>query len=390
MEKGSVRKKRANEKRTVSLEFLASISHEIRNPVNIIIGLIHLMKSAETEEEKIKYAEELESTSRGLLDLVNNIMDFSKVDADKLNYEYKFADLRESIVENSTGLKTLAEAKGIDLIIEISDHLPRYVYTDPVKINQVNLNLLSNALKFTQQGQVRLLVEVEEVREDKTKVKFTVRDTGPGIPKEKLKTIFNAFDQGSDLINLKFGGTGLGLSICKKVVSTLGGNLQVLSEVGKGTSFTFSLDLPTSEEPSEPEIKALVKALDISGKRGTVLVVDDSEINTLLISKTLERENFQVLVAHNGLTAIKILQEQMVDIILLDIHMPEMDGIEAAGIIKKFPGLERVPIIAVTGSMEISSLDTLQAFGFSDFILKPFHPEELARKTISLLCGSEV
>lgn len=383
MEKETIREKRGIKKRMVSLEFLASISHEIRNPVNIIIGLTHLLKSAETEEEKQRYISELVKTSQVLLDLVTNIMDFSKVDAGKLNYEFKSADLKDSILQNLAGYKTVAEAKGIELVLEVSDELPPHLHTDPVKINQVLLNLVSNALKFTEKGYVALVAKVKESRRDSVIVLFEVRDTGQGIPPEKLNKIFNAFEQGSDEINLKFGGTGLGLSICKKVVAALGGDLKVHSKLGEGTSFSFELELPVSEEEVKKDNSRTESK--IFGERSTVLAVDDSEMNTLLIRKTLEKENYRVLVAHDGLSAIKILQEETVDLVLLDIHMPKMDGIEAAGIIRNLPGLRDLPVIAVTGSTDISSLIELKSSVFSDYILKPFHPEQLIEKIRSVL-----
>jgi CheY-like chemotaxis protein/nitrogen-specific signal transduction histidine kinase len=389
MEKDMKRKKKAGEKNNISMEVLASVSHEIRNPVNVVIGLIHLLKSAETEEEKERYINELIKTSQGLLELVNNIMDFSKVRAGKLNYDFKSANLRAYIEENLMGFKTVAEAKGLDLILDIDPSLPERLYTDPVKVNQVLLNLISNSLKFTSQGYVKLLVETEEIGHDAVTVKFEVQDTGIGIPNEKLKKIFNAFDQGSDEINLKFGGTGLGLSICKKVVSKLGGELKVQSEVEVGSRFFFRLNfpLPKAEQPAISEEAEPKKIL--TNKIRTVLVVDDSELNTLLIKKTLEKENFCVLIAHNGLAAIKILQEKSVDLVLLDIHMPGMNGIEAAGIIRNLPGLSDLPIIAVTGSTDIASLKNSGSW-FSDHILKPFHPEGLAQRVTAALCSNEV
>ena len=210
-------------------------------------------------------------------------------------------------------------------------------------------------------------------------VKFGVQDTGLGIPVEKLENIFNAFDQGSDEINLKFGGTGLGLSICKKVVSRLGGDLQVQSEVGKGSRFSFILELSSSEKKPIPEKKKELSPVP-TGKKFSVLVVDDSEMNTLLAGKILEQENFNVFIADNGFSAIRLLQEEKVDLLLLDIHMPKMDGIEAAGIIRNLPGLKKLPIIAVTGSTDLSSLEDLKSSVFTDYILKPFPPELLIQK----------
>lgn len=389
MEKEMVRKEKGVKSRMVSMEFLASVSHEIRNPLNIIIGLSHLLKCAETEEEKQRYTHELIDTSQALLNLVNNIMDFSRVDAGKLHYEFKSCELKESILHNIAGYKTVAEAKGLELLIEVSHELPSFLYTDPVKINQVLLNLVSNALKFTEKGTVKLLVDTKGSRKDSVIVNFEVRDTGRGIPPEKLETIFNAFDQGSDEINLQFGGTGLGLSICKEVVTALGGDLKVESRVGEGSSFSFELELSVSEKEVEERSEDNRSGSTSFGERPTVLAVDDSEMNTLLIKKTLEKENCRILMAHDGLSAVKILQEEKVDLVLLDIHMPKMNGVEAAGIIRNLPGLRDLPIIAVTGSADISSLKDLETSIFSEFILKPFHPDELAKKTIAALCSTE-
>lgn len=385
MEKEKAEKERENEKREISMEFLASISHEIRNPLNIIIGLTHLLKSAESEEEKERYIKELDKTSQSTLELVNNIMDFSKVRDGKLNYEYKSVNLKASLEENLVGLKTMSEAKGLDLFVEVSNYFPSSVYTDPVKINQVLLNLVSNALKFTEKGHVKLIVEIEETFDSAVRVKFEVGDTGNGIPEEKLERIFNAFDQGSEEINLKFGGTGLGLSICKKVISKLGGELQVESVIGVGTRFFFSLVLPIRKIDVLMGSEKIQLQSNSNHASQTILVVDDSEINTLVIKRTLEKHNFRIIVANDGLSAIKILQEKIVDLVLIDIHMPGMDGMEAAGIIKNLPELNYLPIIAVTGSTDISYLKNIKTSPFSDFILKPFHPEKLALKISSVL-----
>lgn len=390
MREKELEKQRGNGKRTVSMEFLASISHEIRNPVNVIVGLIHLLKSSEKEEEKQKYTQELVKISDVLLELVNNIMDYSKVDAGKLNYEFTSVDLKESIIKNLAGYKTLAAAKDLDLIIQISDQLPGYVYTDPVKINQVILNLISNSLKFTEKGYIKLMVEVGKIQNDEVTVKFEIEDTGQGISGDKLETIFNAFEQGSNEINLKFGGTGLGLSICKQVVSVLGGDLLVQSQVGLGTKFSFTLELPISKSDSKPAVKSNYYNVNKLEKGKTVLIVDDSDLNTMLIHKTLEKEGFKTLVAASAMKAIKILQQEKVDLVLLDIHMPGMDGIEAAGVIKDLQGLDHLPIIAVTGSTDLSSLKNLETAVFSDFILKPFHPEELVQKSKAAIAANEI
>ncbi len=385
MKKVKVGKSRG-EKRNISLEFLASVSHEIRNPLNVIIGLTHLLKSAESEEEKTRYTNELLNTSQGLLEMVNNILDFSKVNAGKLNYDFKSTDLRASIQQNLAGFKTMAEAKGLDLMVEFSDQFPDNVFTDQVKINQVLLNLISNAVKFTEQGYVMLRVTAEDIADSSATVRFEVQDTGNGIPEEKLDQIFNAFEQGSDEINLKFGGTGLGLSICRKVISKLGGNLQVQSEVEVGTRFFFSLNLPITIAPgSHPIAKKMHSKNTFDIKKKRVLIVDDSELNTFLIKKILKKENFNTMVAHDGMSAMKILQEKKVDLILLDMHMPGMDGMEIAEKIKNLPNLSYIPIIAVTGSIDFSPLNNQETSVFSDFVIKPFHPMELVQKSKAVI-----
>ncbi len=365
------------------LGFLATVSHEIRNPLNVIIGISRLLRHPATEEERQEYLDGLSQTSESLLELVNNIMDFSKLEAGKLILNSRPTNLRKNLMESMTSQRAIAGAKGVDFQVEIDEILPSWLLLDPVKINQVLLNLVSNAVKFTHEGKVVVAVRVEELSPEKATVNFTVRDTGIGIPKEKLKVIFEAFDQGGENINFEFGGTGLGLSISKRVVDLYGGELEVQSETGKGSEFRFVLELEIEQEPAkDPEPAIQPDPLPLLTENLKVLVVDDNKLNLLVVCKNLDLWGIKYKTASTGLGAVRKVQEEVFNLILMDLHMPGMDGLEAAGVIRNIEGCREMPIIGLTASTDKKFRIGIEAAGFSDLLAKPFRPEELLESII--------
>lgn len=386
MNKISQRKKEIDTEDPIrkNLRILATVSHEIRNPLNAIIGISRLLRLPATEDERQVYLEGLVQTSENLLELVNNIMDFSKLESGKLAISAKPTDLRKTFRQNLMSQIAIAGKKGIDFYIEIDEALPSRLLIDHVKINQVVLNLVSNAVKFTSQGTVLLELKVVELTAGMATVKFSVQDTGIGIPKEKLKGIFEAFDQGGDDINLLYGGTGLGLSISKRVIDILGGELKVQSVFGRGSEFSFSLNLEIEQQASveEPEQELVPVPQEFLTRNLKLLVVDDNKLNLLVVQKNLERWGIGYEVAYTGLGAVRKVQQEKFDLVLMDMHMPEMDGLEATRVIRNIHGCSELPVIGLTASTGKEFWGKLYEAGFSDLLMKPFRTEELLEKIV--------
>lgn len=366
-----------------NLEILATISHEIRNPLNAIIGLTHLLKAPSSKEDQKIYVDSLMETSQNLLELINNIMDFSKVEVGKLELLPEPTDLKKAITQNLLGQKAIAEQRGLIFNLKIDKRIPDFVKVDSVKVIQVLLNLVSNAIKFTGSGAVKVGIEVEEILEKKVQINFKVIDSGIGIPTEKQQSIFEAFDQGGEEINRVYGGTGLGLSISRKIVEAMGGTLTLQSVPGKGSEFNFSLNLEiqSAEKTISKNIdQQLAKTLQ--KERINVLIVDDNKLNILIVQKYLEIWGWNYDTAFNGLEAVEKVQNQNFDMVLMDLHMPEMDGLKAIGVIRKLEGcrFQNLPIIGLTASVEKFVEEKVYSAGFNDLLTKPFKPEDLLEK----------
>lgn len=364
-------------------DFLANVSHEIRNPLNAIIGITHLLEDNPSPQDSKEYIKALLQTSESLLGIVNNLMDFSKLESGKLDLEKRPVDLRRTIKHSIFGQKALARAKDIDLELMVDPNLPPLLLVDSVKLGQVMINLVSNAIKFTEEGSVKIHLELLQQDAEGAKVRFAVRDTGIGIPANKLENIFKAFDQGSGGINLNYGGTGLGLSISKSLVRMMGGELKVSSKEGQGAEFYFVLPLEVLRDPvlgEHPE-----DAVEASIKDLRVLLVDDNKLNRMVVQKNLERWGISCELAQNGQEALEEVQQQDFDVILMDLHMPVMNGFEAARAIKNLPGekFRQLEIIALSAATDHLYQERIKAAGISDFINKPFKPKELLRKLTS-------
>lgn len=370
---------------STNLELLATVSHEIRNPLNAIVGISRLLKLPASDEDREKYVDGLVETSEHLLDLLNNIMDFSKLESDSFILAYEPTDLHKTITQNLVSQKAIAESKNLEFKIEIDKKLPPSVITDPVKISQVILNLISNAIKFTESGMVSLKVEVLETGNSEVVIKFRVTDTGIGIPEESLQAVLEPFHQGTFDTNMNYGGTGLGLSISKKIINKMGGELEVQSELSKGSEFSFSLKLDI-DRSSERLITPDSSFYAANFQKGVkVLVVDDNKMNVLVAQKNLEFWGFDFQTASNGISAVEKIQKEEFDIVLMDLHMPQMNGLEATKLVRKLPGIkyQELPIIGFTASTEKFLQENLSSAGFTDLLNKPFRPEELFNKIIT-------
>ena len=367
-----------------SLEILASISHEIRNPLNAIIGLTHLLQTSPSQADSKIYTNNLLRTSENLLELINNIMDFSKTEVGKIELLPKSTDLKKTILQNFSSQKAVANQRGLELKINLDHRIPDLVKVDTVKLNQVLQNLVSNAIKFTDLGEVEIAVDVEEILGAKVPTRFRVIDSGIGITSDKLESIFEAFDQGGEEINRVYGGTGLGLSISRKLVELMGGTLMVTSTVGQGSEFSFALDLEIPEaEKIDCDYKSSVLSQEsFTKKRSKALIVDDNRLNVLIAQKHLELWDWDYDSAYNGLEAVEKVQNQDFDIVLMDLHMPEMDGLQATRVIREINDkrYQNLPIIGLTASVEKFLEEKVHSVGFNDLLVKPFKPDELLEK----------
>lgn len=376
-------KNKAEQSSIAKEQFLANMSHEIRTPLNGIDGMGKLLEETSLTKEQQEFVLAIRMSSDNLLVIINDILDFSKIEAGKLTIEKIDFNLKKNI---SQALKTVsykAEKKGLSLTAKIDDNISEILIGDPTRLNQVIINLLSNALKFTQEGYVKLNCYLIDQSLTSNKIKFEVLDTGIGIESDKLEKIFESFSQEDDSTTRKFGGTGLGLSISKHLVELFSGELKVQSVKGKGTSFYFTMDfLKGSSINRLKEERSLIKSDLLANKK--VLLVEDNNINQFLATTILKKWNVLVEVAENGLVAVDKLKEQNYDVILMDMQMPVMGGIEATSIIRKELKLT-TPIIALT-ARAIKGVDTecLDA-GMNDYISKPFDQSELFTKILNLI-----
>lgn len=363
------------------LGFLSTVSHEIRTPLNAIIGISDLLQQPTSKEQQEEYFQILKQTSETLLELVNNVLDFSKINSGKLKVINKIFDLRATITRSLYGERIKARSKNLNLEVVIDPRLPEFIVGDSVKLGQVFMNLTSNAIKFTEQGKVTIQVEVLDLTDEQVTLRCAVRDTGIGIPVEQLENIFEAFNQGSEDINIRYAGTGLGLSISQRVIDMLGGDLEVHSEVGTGSEFSFCLDFPIASSPEAGTV-SLLPETQLSPRGIKVLLVEDNKINVLVAEKHLKNWGVELDTVADGKSALELVQQKDFNIVLMDLQMPIMDGFTAARLIRELPGekYQNLPIIALTAASEHIYQERIQLTGFNDFMNKPFHPEELLKK----------
>lgn len=369
--------------------FLANMSHELRTPVNGIIGLTNLLYKTPINDQQKNLLSMLETSSKSLLGVINDVLDLSKIEAGKFSIIPTPNNVR-SIINSVHGLlKYQADEKNLEFLLEIDNDVPETLLLDSLRLNQILMNLLSNAIKFTDRGHVKLIVSVLQKTEDsKVKLKFSVEDTGIGIPQARLSRIFESFEQAEDDTANKYGGTGLGLTIVKRLVELKGGDLTVSSKVGEGSIFNFTNWFTISQRVTEPKvIKKSSKLAPFVGTR--VLVAEDNMINQFMVTKMLKDWNIEFEVADNGYKAIEKLKEQDFDLILMDTHMPALNGYQTARIIRMdFEEPKRsIPIISLSASaFEHEQVEAISS-GMNDVLPKPFEAEELHNKISKLLKG---
>jgi signal transduction histidine kinase/CheY-like chemotaxis protein/HPt (histidine-containing phosphotransfer) domain-containing protein len=360
-------------------EFLASMSHEIRTPLNGILGFADLLlESGNLPSDKRRYAERIRSAGLALLTVVDDILDFSKIEAGRIELETRAYSL-PALIDNSTSIiRTLASKKALEVTVSLDPDLPEWVEGDEARLRQVLLNLLNNAVKFTRQGFVALTVRSEDQTPEGRRLRFLVSDTGIGIPREKQERLFRRFSQIDGSISREFGGTGLGLAISKHLVELMGGEIGVDSAEERGSTFWFTLTLPETVAPPEPA--SLSPAAPTSTRPAHLLLAEDIEANQEIARAVLEAAGHTVDIAANGYDAVRMVRSGYYDLVLMDVHMPGMDGIAATRRIRGLPGPERnIPIIAMTANVLPEQVEDFIAAGMNDHVGKPFNRGELYR-----------
>ena len=382
-------KENAEKASQAKAQFLSTITHELRTPMYTVTGLTHLLLEEDPKPEQKEHLNSLKFSGEYLLSLINNILDLNKLEANKVEIEKAPFNLKKRIDGVLIALKKSAEVKNNNIHYEYDPTLPHDVLGDSLKISQILINLISNSIKFTENGDIWVRVKNAEKSAKKVVVHFEVEDTGDGISKKKQNTIFESFSQGSLQINRKYGGTGLGLSIVKNLLELMGSKIFLESKLGEGSKFWFNINYEIAETESKPtDLKNLEVVLENDVfENKAVMIVEDNKINQMITKKILEKKKMVCTVVDNGLDAIKHAKVEDFDVILMDIHMPGISGIEATKKIREFN--KTVPIIALTAITIEENLEDFYKAGFNEFIPKPFNAEDFFEKINRVLRSND-
>ena len=369
-------------------QFLANMSHEIRTPLNAIIGLTELSMASSPTKEIKEYLSLIFEAGNALLHIVNDLLDFSKVEADKITLEDSNFNLRDFCESVISFLEPSAQASSIKLRLKVEEDIPEVIRGDENRLRQILINILGNAIKFTEKGHVKLHVKVVEKSDTDALIRFVCSDTGIGIPDHMHKEIFNVFTQVDGSITRKFGGTGLGLAISSRLVKLMDGNISLKSKVDKGT--TFNIELPFAikvKRSSKAKIQTRVPKEAEPARNMRILLAEDDPINQVLVKRVLERFGMEVIIADNGKKVVELSQKEDYDVILMDVQMPEIDGYQATALIrsKEKKTKKHTPIIALTSRAMDEDKKKGFDIGMDDFLTKPVSPPDLVDKIESVM-----
>lgn len=368
-------KEKAEQASKARAEFLSTVSHELRTPLNAINGITYLLLQEKPRASQLNYLKSLEFSGSYLLNFINDILEINRLESDVVQVEKIDFNLNELVTNIKQSFNEFIIKNNVNFHTDIQLNGVNNYIGDPTKLSQILINLINNAIKFTKNGDVWLTIKQIEEHDEKIKLAFTIKDNGIGIPKEKIATIFDSFTQGSVEINRTYGGTGLGLSIVKKIVELLGSEITLESDVNQGSVFCFDLILEKSAIISSNELPSNEeKSLEnLQGK--SVLLVEDNKINQMITQKMLENKGMICTIIDNGEEAISELAKNNYDLVLMDVHLPGINGTETTEQIRTFNA--HTPIIALTAISLNENRETLLSFGMSDVVTKPFKPEHL-------------
>ncbi|WP_169569340.1 ATP-binding protein [Sneathiella limimaris] len=373
--------KRANDANEAKTNFLSTISHEIRTPLNGVIGVAHMLEDTDLDDRQQELLQTILHSGNTLLSLINDVLDMNKIESGNLEIEKILCDIVEVLDSVRAPFEYQAGQKGLKFNVEIGDDVLSHVLSDPTRIRQILMNLVGNALKFTDKGSITISVQrQEDMKDGRQMLAISVIDTGAGIPENRLNAIFDSFSQADNTINRRFGGTGLGLTIVRKLVELMGGNISVTSKMGKGSTFTVTLPVGIA---TNQEILQTVSDI-VAADSGTldklhVLIAEDNAVNAMITKTFLENLGHTSEVAENGKIAVDRVGETHFDMILMDVHMPIMDGIEATSLIRKRFDSEDLPIIGVTAEAFTDRHAYMKKMGMNDVLTKPFTKPQLQK-----------
>ena len=382
-------KEKAERASLAKAQFLSTITHELRTPLYAVTGLTHLLLEENPKPDQKDHLNSLKFSGEYLLSLINNILDLNKLEANKVEIEKTTFSLKKRINDVLIALKKTAEDRKNSLHFEYDESIPEKLIGDPLKLSQVLINLIGNSVKFTQNGKVTIRVQTNSSSKGKVNLRVEIEDDGVGISKKKQKSIFETFNQGSLQINRKFGGSGLGLSIVRNLLELMNSKIYLESTLGKGSKFWFDISFNISEKDEgdlgEEGTKYVIDYAALENV--SILVVEDNKINQMITKKILEKNKMVCLVADNGMDAIEMVHENNFEVILMDIHMPGISGIETTQRIREFN--KQIPIIALTAVTIDENLDEFYKAGFNEIIPKPFKPEDFFEKIYRTLKESK-
>lgn len=351
-------------------EFLSTVSHELRTPLNAINGITHLLIEENPKKSQLQYLTSLKFSGDYLLTFINDILEINRVESENIEIESINVNIKQLLSDLYNSFKDLASKNNNDFELELDETIPDNLIGDPTKLSQIFINLINNALKFTKNGKVNVSAKIMKNENDISSIRFEISDTGIGIPLEKQQTIFESFSQGSVEINRKYGGTGLGLAIVKRLVNLLGGEIKLTSAEGIGSTFSFDVDFELGQQ-TFVEVKKQYDESVFAFKK--VLVVEDNKINQMITKKMLENKEIACELIDNGEDAIEMIRNNGYDLVLMDVHLPGINGTIATERIREFN--KKLPIIALTAISLNENREMLLSFGMNDVVTKPFNPD---------------
>ena len=357
--------------------FLSTVSHELRTPLYAVTGLTHLLLEENPNENQKEHLKALKFSGDYLLNFINDILHINKIDADKLEPLIMEFNLKKVLKEVIDSLQQSAKENHTKLVLDYDESIPSHLMSDPLKLSQIFMNLIGNALKFTKNGEVTIKAQMVHKEEEDVTLYFEVKDNGIGISKDQQQKIFEGFEQGSIQINREYGGTGLGLTIVKSLLGLFDSNIKLESDLGQGSCFYFELKLKSKDDIID-DIPFEITHTDYEFKGLHLMIVEDNKINQVITKKMLSKKDITSDIASNGTEAIELAKKNTYDAILMDIHMPGISGEEATIEIRKFD--MKTPIIALTAISLDDSLESFYAAGCNDVVTKPFKPEVFYQK----------